>query len=155
MKIENNNVVSIEYTLTNTAGDVMDSSANHGKPLKYLHGASNIIPGLENALTGKEVGDKLSVTVEPSEAYGDKNDVLVETIPMDYFDGIENLSEGMQLKAQGDDGQEHLVTVTKIEDGQVTVDGNHPLAGQVLSFDVEVVEVREAAQEELDHGHAH
>ncbi|TCK09584.1 FKBP-type peptidyl-prolyl cis-trans isomerase [Marinobacterium mangrovicola] len=153
MQIAANAVVSIHYTLTNAAGDKLDSSEGQ-EPLAYLHGASNIIPGLENALVGKAVGDKLSVTVEPEEGYGEVREELVQEVDRSNFEGIDVVEPGMQFMAQTPWGQQP-VTVVKVEGDNVTLDGNHPLAGQTLSFDVEVVEVREATEEELSHGHVH
>ncbi|SEF71094.1 FKBP-type peptidyl-prolyl cis-trans isomerase [Marinobacterium lutimaris] len=153
MQIAANAVVSIHYTLTNAAGEKLDSSEGQ-QPLAYLHGASNIIPGLENALVGKAVGDKLSVTVEPEEGYGEVREELVQEVDRSNFEGIDVVEPGMQFMAQTPWGQQP-VTVVKVEGDNVTLDGNHPLAGQTLSFDVEVVEVREATEEELSHGHVH
>jgi FKBP-type peptidyl-prolyl cis-trans isomerase SlyD len=153
MQIAANAVVSIHYTLTNAAGEQLDSSAGQ-EPLAYLHGASNIIPGLENALTGKAQGDKLSVTVEPEEGYGQVRDELVQDVDRANFEGIDVIEPGMQFMAQTPWGQQP-VTVVKVQDDVITLDGNHPLAGQTLNFDVEVVEVREATQEEIEHGHVH
>ncbi|KEA62377.1 FKBP-type peptidyl-prolyl cis-trans isomerase SlyD [Marinobacterium lacunae] len=153
MQIAANAVVSIHYRLTNAEGEQLDSSEGQD-PLAYLHGASNIIPGLENALAGKGVGDKLSVTVEPEEAYGPVKDELVQDVDRSNFEGIDVIEPGMQFMAQTPWGQQP-VTVVKVQEDTVTLDGNHPLAGQTLSFDVEVVEVREATEEELSHGHVH
>ncbi|MBV1789557.1 peptidylprolyl isomerase [Marinobacterium sp. D7] len=153
MQIAANAVVSIHYRLTNAAGEQLDSSEGQ-EPLAYLHGASNIIPGLENALAGKVVGDKLSVTVEPEEAYGPVKEELVQDVDRSNFEGIDVIEPGMQFMAQTPWGQQP-VTVVSVEEDVVTLDGNHPLAGQTLSFDVEVVEVRAATEEELSHGHVH
>lgn len=153
MQIGENTVVTIHYTLTNSAGETLDSSAGQ-EPLAYLHGASNIIPGLENALVGKQVGDKLDVTVAPEEAYGEQREELVQKVPHDNFQGVDNIQEGMQFMAQAPWG-EQPVTVIKVEEDGVTLDGNHPLAGQSLTFAVEVMSVRTATDEELSHGHAH
>ena len=153
MQIADKSVVSIHYTLTNAEGNVLDSS-NGQEPLAYLQGASNIIPGLENALVGKTVGDSLQVTVEPEEGYGPVREELVQEVDRSAFAGIDNIETGMQFMAQTPWG-EQPVTVIKIEGENITLDGNHPLAGQTLSFDVEVVEVREASEEELEHGHVH
>lgn len=153
MQIAANAVVSIHYTLTNTAGEQLDSSAGQ-EPLAYLHGANNIIPGLENALAGKAVGDKLSVTVDPEEGYGQVREELIQDVDRANFEGIDVVEPGMQFMAQTPWGQQP-VTVIKVQDDVVTLDGNHPLAGQTLNFEVEVVEVREASEEELEHGHVH
>ena len=153
MKIAHEKVVSIHYTLTNKDGTVLDSSSG-SDPLAYLHGFGNIIPGLENALEGKATGDKLSVTVEPEQGYGARDERLVQAVPRSAFKGVEELSPGMQFQAQGPQGT-RLVVVTQVADDEVTVDANHPLAGQTLHFDVEVSEVRDATAEELEHGHVH
>ena len=153
MKIAHEKVVSIHFTLTNKEGTVLDSSSG-SDPLAYLHGFGNIIPGLENALEGKATGDKLSVTVEPEQGYGARDERLVQAVPRSAFKGVEELSPGMQFQAQGPQGT-RLVVVTQVADDEVTVDANHPLAGQTLHFDVEVSEVRDATAEELEHGHVH
>lgn len=153
MKISQNKVVSIDYRLRNDAGDVLDSSEGHG-PLTYLHGASNIIPGLERELEGREVGDALQVTVEAADAYGERNPDLMQVVPSSMFEGVEKVEVGMQFQAQTPAGPQ-IVTIAKVEGDEVTVDGNHPLAGERLHFDVTVREVRDATPEELDHGHAH
>lgn len=150
--IAKDQVVSFHYTLTDEQGTVIDKS--EAQPLVYLHGASNIIPGLENALVGKSVGDKLTVTVQPSEAYGEYQPEMVQEVPRNLFQGVDNIEAGMQFQAQTDDGMQ-VVTVKDVTDDAVIVDGNHPLAGQTLNFDVEVVDIRDASEEELAHGHAH
>jgi FKBP-type peptidyl-prolyl cis-trans isomerase SlyD len=153
MKIAHEKVVSIHYTLTNQEGTVLDSSSG-SEPLAYLHGFGNIIPGLENALEGKEMGEKLSVTVEPEQGYGARDEQLVQAVPRSAFKGVEELAPGMQFQAQGPQGT-RLVVVTQVAQDVVTVDANHPLAGQTLHFEVEVSEVRAATAEEIEHGHVH
>ena len=150
--IAKDQVVSFHYTLTDEQGTVIDKS--DAQPLVYLHGASNIIPGLENALAGKVVGDKLTVTVQPEEGYGEYQPEMVQEVPRNMFQGVDNIEAGMQFQAQTDDGVQ-VVTVKDVTEELVIVDGNHPLAGKVLNFDVEVVEIRAASAEELQHGHAH
>ncbi len=154
MSIAAKKAVSIHYTLTNDAGEVIDSSAN-SEPLTYLHGAQNIIAGLEQALTGKSVGDKLEVTVEPEQAYGEYLPELVATLSRSMFEGVEELAVGMQFHASGPDGGMQVVTIRDIDGDDVVVDGNHPLAGQRLTFKVEVTEVRDATADEITHGHIH
>lgn len=153
MQIAQNSVVAFHYTLTNDAGEVLDSSEGR-EPLTYLHGAGNIIPGLEKELEGRQSGDKLQVAVNPEEGYGETQPALVQEVPRDAFQGVENVEPGMQFQAQTQGGP-LMVTVTKVEGDTVTVDGNHPLAGQKLNFDVEIAEVREATSEEVEHGHVH
>ena len=154
MLIAVNKAVSIDYTLTNDAGEVIDSSAG-GAPLVYLHGAGNIIAGLEKALEGKQAGDELSVAIEPGEAYGEYSAELVATLNRSMFEGVDELEVGMQFHASGPDGGMQIVTIRDIEGDDVIVDGNHPLAGQRLNFQVKVVNVRDAHAEELAHGHIH
>ena len=154
MTIAANKAVSIEYTLTNDDGDVIDSSTG-GAPLVYLQGAGNIIPGLEKALEGKAVGDELEISVEPEDAYGEYSAELVSTLSSSMFEGVDQLEVGMQFHASAPDGQMQIVTIRDLEGDDVTVDGNHPLAGQRLNFKVKVVAVREANAEELAHGHIH
>ena len=153
MQIAQNSVVAIAYTLTDDKGTVIDTSAG-GEPLVYLHGARNIIPGLENALTGKSVGEKLTVTVAPAEGYGEYDPQMVQAVPRQMFAGVENIEVGMQFQAQTPQGV-RVVTVIEVEGDDITLDGNHPLAGETLHFAVEVTEVRTATAEELAHGHVH
>lgn len=153
MLIANNSVVAIAYTLTDENGTVIDTSAG-GEPLVYLHGAHNIIPGLENALTGKQVGDKLTVNVPAAEGYGEYNPDVVQVVPRQMFSGVDTIEVGMQFHAQTDHGMQ-VITVAAVEGDEITVDGNHPLAGVDLNFDVEVVSIREASAEEISHGHVH
>ncbi|PZN32119.1 MAG: peptidylprolyl isomerase [Proteobacteria bacterium] len=153
MQIAQDTVVLIHYTLTNDSGEVLDSSAG-GEPLAYLHGNGNLIPGLEQALVGKATGDKLSVKIEPEDAYGAYDDDLVQQVPRAAFRGVPDVQVGMQFQAQSNLGP-RLVVVKEVAGDTVTVDGNHPLAGQRLSFDVEVVGVRAATEEERAHGHVH
>jgi FKBP-type peptidyl-prolyl cis-trans isomerase SlyD len=153
MNISENCVATFHYTLTDSSGKVLDSSEGQ-EPLAYLHGAGNIIPGLENALLGKTVGDKLKVAVSANEAYGERDESMIQELPSNMFSGIDNIEVGMEFHAETEHGLQ-VVTVTKVEGDQVTIDGNHPLAGVDLNFDVEITEVREASEEELDHGHVH
>tara|TARA_R110002167_G_scaffold64321_2_gene181772 strand:- start:3303 stop:3782 length:480 start_codon:yes stop_codon:yes gene_type:complete len=153
MQIADNKVALIHYTLTNTAGEVLDSSEG-AEPLSYLHGHGNLIPGLEKQLLGKQQGDALEVQVAAEEAYGPVVDEMVQTVPRDAFDGVEEIAVGMRFEASTAGGPVSVV-VTSVDAENVTVDGNHPLAGQALSFKVEVVEVREPNEDELEHGHVH
>jgi FKBP-type peptidyl-prolyl cis-trans isomerase SlyD len=154
MLIAQDKVVLIHYTLTNDKGEVLDSSSG-GEPLAYLHGQGNIIPGLEKALEGKQAGDKLDVKVAPADGYGERDDKLVQQVPRRAFSGAQNVQPGMQFHAQTSQGHTRMVTVTGVVGDMVMVDGNHPLAGEHLSFAVEVTEVRDPSEEELSHGHVH
>lgn len=153
MQISPNKVVSIHYTLKNDAGDVLDTSSGR-EPLAYLHGSGNIIPGLEKALEGKSSGEKMNVSIAPEEGYGERHEGLIQDVPRDAFQGVEDIQPGMQFHAQGPSGP-MVVTVKEVGDNTVKVDGNHPLAGETLHFDVEVTDVREATAEEQEHGHVH
>ena len=147
-------VVSMHYTLSDNDGNVLDSSEG-ADPLSYLHGANNIIPGLEKALIGKTADDTLQVKVEPAEGYGEKIPELMQIVDKAAFQGVDNLEAGMAFEAQGDNGQVQRVVISSIDGDKVTVDGNHPLAGVTLNFDVKVLSVRDATEEEISHGHAH
>ncbi len=152
--IGNNLVVSMHYTLTGADGQVLDTSEG-AEPLNYLHGAGNIIPGLERALVGKVPGDTVQVTVEAADAYGELDPNLVQVVDRSAFQGVESVDVGMAFEARGPDGGAQRIVVTSIEGDRVTVDANHPLAGQQLNFDVQVVGVRPATEQEVDHGHVH
>ena len=154
MLITNQHVVAIDYTLSNDAGEVIDSSAG-AEPLVYLHGAGNIIAGLENALAGKAVGDELEVSIEPEDAYGEYSAELITNLGREMFEGVEELEVGMQFHASAPDGGMQIVTIRDVDGDQVTIDGNHPLAGQQLNFKVKVISVRAASEEEVAHGHVH
>lgn len=153
MQISANKVVAIDYTLTNNQGEVIDSSNGRG-PLAYLQGHGNIIPGLETALEGKAVGESLQVTIAPADAYGERDDALTQAVPRQMFENADEIQIGMQFQTMSEHGP-HVVTVVAVDAENVTVDANHPLAGETLNFDVTVVEVRDASAEELDHGHVH
>lgn len=153
MQIENNRVVTLVYTLKDNDENIIDKSDDGS--FCYLHGASNIIPGLENALTGKTAGEELSVSVAPEEAYGVRDDEKLQKVPRDMFPPEQEIEAGMQFHAQSPEGQTMVVTITAVEDDGITVDGNHPLAGIHLNFDVRIMEVRDASNEEIEHGHVH
>lgn len=153
MQIAADSVVSIDYTLKNDEGTIIDQS-QPGQPMDYLHGHRNIIPGLENALLGKSAGESVEVRVEPAEGYGEFNPTLEQVVPRERFQGVENLEVGMQFQASTEQGPV-AVRIKKVEGDDVTVDGNHPLAGQHLNFSVTVQAVREATEEEKSHGHIH
>lgn len=153
MNIEKDKVVSIDYTLTNDNGEVLDSSSGR-EPLAYLQGYGNLIPGLEKELEGKVQGDKLVAIIDPAEAYGIRTEELVQEVPLQNFENPQDVKLGAQFQVQMGE-QVHIATVTAVKDGTITVDMNHPLADETLHFDVEVMEVREATPEELEHGHVH
>lgn len=153
MTITAGQVVSLHYTLKNTAGEILDSSEGES-PLDYLHGAQNIVPGLEKALEGKKIGDKISVTVSPEEGYGLRQDDLQETMPLSNFEDPSEVSVGLEFEVEVNDNVE-IATVVAIEDESVLLDFNHPLAGEVLCFDVSVEAIRAATDEEKEHGHVH
>ena len=153
MQIEKDTVVTFNYTLTDNEGNVLDESQDG--TFAYLHGAGNIIPGLERELTGKEAGDNLTVNVAPEDGYGLRNDELEKSVPRSMFDESADIEVGARFQAEANDGRVLAVTVVSVDDENVVVDGNHPLAGVALQFVVEVVDVRPAAQEEIAHGHVH
>lgn len=153
MKIEKDKVVSIEYTLRDDSGEVLDSSEGR-EPLAYLHGNGNLIPGLEARLEGRSANESLKVSVAPADGYGEFDATQIVDVPRSQFTGVADLSVGMQFTASGPEGQ-RVVTVTKVGLETVTVDGNHPLAGQTLNFDVKIVDVRDATSDEISHGHVH
>ncbi len=153
MQVADNMAVSIHYTLTNDEGEVLDSSIGE-EVLVYLQGSGNIVPGLESALVGKVIGDKFTVRIAPEEAYGELMDDMIQVLSRDMFEGIDNVEVGMQFHADVSEGP-GVVTVVNIEGDNITIDGNHPLAGVALNFDVEVIDVRPATEEEATHGHIH
>lgn len=153
MKVADNKVVVIDYTLKDNDGEVIDSSEGGG-PLAYLHGAGNIVEGLEEALTGKETGEEVHASIEPAKAYGERYEEMKQDVPKELFGGVESIEVGMQFQSETEQGPV-LVTVVAVSDEMVTVDGNHPLAGVHLNFDVTIREVRDASAEEIEHGHVH
>lgn len=154
MKVDKDRVVSIDYTLKDDTGEVIDTSEGR-EPLAFVYGSGSIIPGLEKNLEGKTPGDEFQVTVKPEEGYGEYNDQLIVEVSKDNFEEGAEINEGMQVQATKSDGSAQVLTVKDIADDKVTLDANHPLAGQTLHFEVAVTEVREATPEELEHGHAH
>jgi FKBP-type peptidyl-prolyl cis-trans isomerase SlyD len=153
MQVESRKVVILNYTLTDNDGRVIDQSTDSS--FAYLHGADNIIPGLENALHGKKAGDEMNVSVSPQEGYGERDNSKTQQVPKEMFPEGAEIEPGMQFHAQGPNGETVVVSVTSVENDTVTVDGNHPLAGVHLNFAVEIVEVRDASREEIEHGHVH
>ncbi|MDD2747796.1 MAG: peptidylprolyl isomerase [Acidithiobacillus sp.] len=153
MIISKDKVVTIDYSLTDEEGELIDSSVGE-EPLVYLHGHHGVIPGLEQALAGRRAGDRLEVSIPPEEGYGDWDEDLVEVVGVEDFDDAEELEIGTQFETMTEDGT-RLATIIDIEGDEITVDLNHPLAGMTLNFDVTVLEVRDATAEELAHGHVH
>ena len=153
MQIEKDRVVAIDYTLKDDNGEVLDSSAGR-QPLSYIQGAGNLIPGVENALEGKNAGERLEITVPPETGYGVRDDSLQMSIEREKFGEVEDLKEGLRFRMDTPDGAA-VFTVVAIGETEVQVDGNHPLAGMTLNFDITVQSVREATTEELEHGHVH
>jgi FKBP-type peptidyl-prolyl cis-trans isomerase SlyD len=152
--IGDNSVVSIHYKLTDNDGNVIDTSEGMD-PLTYLHGVGNLIPGLEKELVGKVENDALSVKVLPADGYGETMQELVESVPKTAFQGVDNIEVGMSFEAKNPNGDMQRIVVKKVEGDMVTVDANHPLAGVELNFDVTIISVREATEEEIAHGHVH
>ncbi len=153
MQIAENKVVTLNYTLKDNSGTLIDESSDNS--FIYLHGASNIIPGLEQALAGKASGEKMNISIAPEDAYGERDESRIEAVPRDMFPADAEIEPGMQFNAEGPDGQAISIVVVDLEDDKVKIDGNHPLAGIELTFDVEVMEVRDATVEEIEHGHVH
>lgn len=152
MKVSLNKVVSIHYTLTDNNGTVLDSSSGKN-PLAYIHGMGHLIPGMEEGLDGRTVGEKLTLKISPEKGYGERDERMMQEVPLAAFKG-QDIKPGMQFEA-GSDEQRFIVIITAVNPETVTVDGNHPLAGVELNFDVELLDVREATEEELAHGHVH
>lgn len=155
MQIADKTVVTMTYTLTDDQGQVLDK-AEASQPFAYLHGSSNIIPGLEKHLEGKQADDSVQVTVPPAEAYGERDDRLTQQVPRSMFQGVpdEQIVAGAQFQAQTSAGNQ-VIRIAAVDGDHVTIDANHPLAGVTLNFDVTILGVREASAEEVEHGHAH
>ena len=152
MLVSKNKVVSFFYTVKDDQGNILDLTDSN-TPFSYLHGASQIIPGLENEMEGRNVKEKFSVHIDSENAYGIHDDNLVMKVERSFF-GSEPLEKGLQLQIQSQDGY-HIVTVVDFNDKEVTIDANHPLAGVNLNFDIEIKDIREATKEEMEHGHSH
>ncbi len=150
MEIRKDTVVTMDYTLKDSEGAVLDTSQDRG-PLTYLHGAGNLIPGLESALEGKTEGEHVETVLPPEDAYGERDEGKVFAVPREKFQGVDDIEPGMQFQAQID-GQGHIITVQEAGEESVTVDANHPLAGMQLTFQVDVRDIREATTEELSNG---
>ena len=153
MQIIKDRVAVIDYVLTDDDGDILDESQNG--EFAYLHGAQNIIPGLESALEGKQAGEKLNVSLEPKDAYGEIDPQRIQVVPRDMFQTDEEIVPGMQFHAQSPEGHMLMITVSEVDDDEITIDGNHAMAGMNLHFAVDVIEVRAASTDELEHGHVH
>jgi FKBP-type peptidyl-prolyl cis-trans isomerase SlyD len=153
MTVANNKVVEIHYVLKDRDGELIDSSEGQ-TPLAYIHGIGNIIPGLEKELEGKNIGDKVKAVIPPAQGYGEYEEKMVHKIPKENFKDQSQIKIEAQFRVEMEDGP-RIATITQIEENDVTVDMNHPLAGEELHFDVEVMAVRDATDEELSHGHVH
>ena len=154
MTIALHKVVTFHYEVCDSANNEVIDSSNDSDPMTYLHGARNIIPGLEQALEGKNVGDKIDVVIEPADAYGERHEDRIQQVPLQAFDSMEKVEAGMSVSASTDSGPITLL-VTEVGDEFVTVDANHPLAGKSLKFSVSVESIRDASEEEIEHGHVH
>ncbi len=154
MKIKKHAVVTIDYELKDDDGNIIDTSAG-GDSMHYLHGTHTIIEDLEKALEGKKAGGSLSLTISPEEGYGVRDDSMIQSVAKDMFEDQSLVKVGEQFVAQDPSGENLTVTISKVTDDKVIIDGNHPLAGKNLNFELEIKEVREATQEEVDHGHVH
>ncbi len=148
--IEKDKVVTLSYVLKDSQGTVIDTSENE-TPLEYIHGHGSILPGLESQLTGKSVGDGVTAVIPPAEGYGVRNEELVESVPREHFPPDQEIVEGMHFAAQTPEGEVRVV-ITEVLDDKVVVDGNHPLAGVELHFEVEVLKVRDAQAVEIERG---
>lgn len=153
MTIEKNKVVSLNYTLKDDTGTVIDKAENGS--FVYVHGSETIIQGLEEALENKKSGDQFSTSIKPELGYGERNEELAQTVPIDMFENKDDVIAGREFHAEGEQGEPIVITIIAVEGDQVTIDGNHPLAGKDLHFDVTVVDVRDATDEEIEHGHVH
>lgn len=153
MKVTNNSVVSLDYTLKNNNGEILDSS-NGRDPLVYLHGVGALIPGLENEINGMEKGQTKVVIVSPEHGYGHRSDDLLHVVPKSGFQGDEEMQVGMQVQLETEQGPA-IASISNIDGDNVTLDMNHPLAGETLTFDISIADVRPATEDEIAHGHVH
>jgi len=153
MLIDNNKVITINYTLKDDTGKLIDESKDGS--FCYLHGADNIIPGMEQALHGKTKADQLELSLKPEEAYGEYVEALTQVVDRAMFDVDDTIEAGMQFHAQSENGQTIMITVTQVDGDNITIDGNHPLAGETLHYDITVIDIRDATEEEISHGHVH
>jgi FKBP-type peptidyl-prolyl cis-trans isomerase SlyD len=158
MRAEKDSVVSFHYSVrdaADAAAEAYDDSRKRGEPMLALLGHGQLVPGVEKALTGREAGEKFEVDIAPEDAYGERQEGLLQRVPKKYFQNAEKLKPGMTTVLQTKDGGQRMVTIHKVGMSSIDVDHNHPLAGKALHFDIEIVEVRAAAPEEIAHGHAH
>jgi FKBP-type peptidyl-prolyl cis-trans isomerase SlyD len=158
MRAEKDTVVTFHYSVrdaADAAGEPFDDSRKRGEPLLTLLGHGQLVPGVEKALTGREAGEKFEVDVAPEDAYGERQEDLLQRVPKKYFQNAQKLKPGMTTVLQTKDGGQRIVTIHKVGMSAIDVDHNHPLAGKTLHFDIEIVDVRAAAPEEIAHGHAH
>lgn len=153
MNIKEKCVVSMHYKLTDETGQLIDASED--QPLLYIHGTNSLIPGLEKQLDGKVKGDQIIAKVAPEEGYGPVMPQLIQNLPLSTFQGVEKIEVGMEFEASNDNNEKMIVRVDAVDGEEITINGNHPLAGKTLNFDVNIVDVREASEEELSHGHVH
>lgn len=153
MQITKHAVVTMDYTLTDDSGSVIDTSKG-GDKFSFIHGVGGIIPGLESELEGKKAGESFKVSIAPEDAYGEKDEALKQAVPKDRFENADEIQTGMQFQTVTEAGPQ-IVTVVAVDDENVTVDTNHPLAGMTLNFEVDILDVRDATEEEISHGHVH
>jgi len=153
MQLEKDKVATINYTLKDKDNNILDQ-CNDGS-FTYLHGNKSLMPGLENELEGKQPGDEINVVIEPEDGYGERSLEKIQRVPKKIFPPNVEIKEGMQFNSQTSKGDTIVVTVTAIEEHEVVADGNHPLAGKQLHFEVELIDVRDATEEEIQHGHVH
>ena len=158
MRAEKDSVVSFHYSVrdaADAAAEAFDDSRKRGEPMLALLGHGQLVPGVEKALTGREAGDKFEVDIAPEDAYGERQEGLLQRVPKKYFQDAQKLKPGMTTVLQTKDGGQRMVTIHKIGMSAIDVDHNHPLAGKTLHFDIEITDVRAAAPQEIAHGHAH
>ena len=152
-EILENHVVEIDYQLKNTEGQIIDSSERVG-PLSFIMGKQNIIPGLEAEIAKRNIGDSFNVSINPEDAYGQRNEAMIQSVPKAQFgDDADKIQLGSQFQVQDQNGQPLLVQVIDIKDDEIVLDANHPMAGETLHFDVTILSAREATKEELEQGY--
>ncbi len=154
MQVDKHKVVLLDYTLKDSEGTVIDSTEGRGD-FAYLHGTNNVIPGLEKTLLGRKTGDEVEVTIAPNDGYGERSDEMVQVVSKSMFDSGGDVQVGIQFYGEAPDGQNIIFTVMEVKDDDVTIDGNHPLAGVELHFALKIMDIREATEEEISHGHVH